>query len=372
MKPALRLPVIATTLALLAAGCATKATTGPQNLSQAKSPLYSIKDVRGEMAIAVSPTGRTLRIAGTTGGLIGAGVDAIANDRYRRKIEEALGDINIGALYEEIIESELNGALSAETTRVQPFGGWSGYPNQRAAEDARFENMYEDGGDILLETRTTYGIVGTQGQLIAKLESKLHLLPSGRQVYDKDIVVALDPIIATMPLGDPTGAAVLPNFSNPRLKAEDDAISQWTEDGGDKLRAEFREALRVSVAALLTDLGVANDADGLYYLGKNALIRKKFDDAEAYFKRALALEPDMVLAKNGLAVNAGLNDDFESAAAQAEAIVADHPDFGPAWFSLAYWYAEELENPTRAKECYARALELGMAPLKKIDKELEK
>ena len=45
-----------------------------------------------------------------------------------------------------------------------------------------------------------------------------------------------------------------------------------------------------------------------------------------------------------------------------------NPDYGPAWYKLAWWYAVKKKDSDTAKPYYEKALELGMPEHKKIEK----
>jgi tetratricopeptide (TPR) repeat protein len=125
-------------------------------------------------------------------------------------------------------------------------------------------------------------------------------------------------------------------------------------------------------AALVCDLGLGEDAVGEYYLGKLAMNRKQFKDAGAHFKRAIELDPGLVDAKNGHAVNLAYNKQLDDAIAVAEQITVEHPDYGPAWFNLAWWYAMKKKDAASAVPCYEKARALGMPPERAIEKQLKK
>ena len=78
--------LVLSTIVCLVTGCATQGPTGPTTVSESASLAYSIKDVRGELLIAVSPTGRAMRIGGTTTGVVGAGIEAPEGDALAHEV----------------------------------------------------------------------------------------------------------------------------------------------------------------------------------------------------------------------------------------------------------------------------------------------
>jgi len=336
-----------------------------------KGPAWSLRTSQSEMIVAVSPARQTLQIAGSSGVLIGAGISAIANAKHRKAVMEALQGYDAGLVFEKRLHTRIREVMGANIERVAPLGSTAGYSSVRDAESARYAALARNGTDLLLDLKMTYGLFGYEGTLVAKLEGGLLDIPAGRAVWRNALVVSSEPILASNKLSDPTkrlGA----NLSSPRLTIEQDAISQWTQDGGAVMRQRFEAAVGGVVSALLVDLGLVKEAEGAYYLGKQALNQKKFDKAEQHFRDALALDPGYTDAKNGLSVKQAHSKDLDQAIASAQAIVASSPEYGPAYFNLAWWHAVEKNDLRAAKPYYNRALLLGMPAEKKIDKLLAK
>ncbi len=80
------------------------------------------------------------------------------------------------------------------------------------------------------------------------------------------------------------------------------------------------------------------------------------------------MRPNYAEARNGLAVNTAHAGDTDKAIALTNALVADAPDYAPAHYNLAWWYAEEKGDLEAARPHYEQARELGLAG----DKDLEK
>ena len=339
-------------------------------IKASKDMVWSLRANQQEMIVAVSPARQTLQILGSTGAILGTGISAIANEKYRLQVEEALKGYDAGKVFEERLTQRLQSVVSGNLQQVNGLESASGYPDLRAAQKARFESLGKDNRDLLLDLRMTYGLFGFEGTLIAKLEGDLHEIPSGHRVWDDVLVVSSEPILASDRLTDPT-KMLSANFSSPRLSVEEGAISQWTGDGGKELRARFEEAVDGVVSAMLTDLGLVNETNGAYFLGQVAMNRKKYDLANTWFDKSLAVDPANLDAKNGKSVNLAHADEVEKAIAIAKEIVSTNPDYAPAQFNLAWWYATKLKDGAQARPYYEKAQALGMSKEKKIDKVLE-
>lgn len=357
-------------ISVIASGCATTPEKGPGALKDAKTPAWSLKANQDEMIVAVSPARQSLQIAGTSAALLGAGIDAIANDKHRKAIRAVLEGYDAGKVFEERIQQRLEAAVPG-VERVAPLGSTAGLQSMKAAHELRYAGIAKKGADTLLDIKMTYGLFGYEGLLVAKLEGSLRRLPKGTELWGNTIVVSAEPILARDKLSDPTNT-LGPNLSSPRLSAADDAIAKWTDDGGKTVRTRFETAVDGGVSALLCDLGLVEEAVGEYYLGKAAMNRKKFDEANAHFEKALMLDPTLDDARNGRAANLAHNNQVDQAIALAEEITASNPAYGPAWFNLAWWYAVEKQDAANAKVCYEKALALGMPSEEKIEKALAK
>jgi len=354
----------------LLGGCVTAQKDRPTSIGTSKTPAWSLRANQEEMIVAVSPARQSLQIVGTSGVLLGAGIDAIANDKHRKAIRTALEGYDAGKVFESRIQERLQ-ASSPALKRVPGVGSTAGKNTIYDAQKQRYTQLAKEGIDTLLDLKMTYGLFGFEGLLVAKLDGTLKLMPEGSELWSDTIVVSAEPILAYEKLSDPTNT-LGPNLSSPRLSANEDAISKWTEDGGKTVRARFEAAVDGVVSALLCDLGLAREAKGEYYLGKMAMNRKKFDEANTHFENALKLDADLADAANGRAVNVAHAKDIDKAIALERALTEAHPDYGPAWLNLAWWYSAEKKDMAAAKECYGKARALGMAEDSRIEKELSK
>lgn len=352
------------------AGCAsTNSVSLREPVSEALSPVWSVKHVPDELVVSVSPAGSSLRIAGTAGTLIGAGIDAVANDRHRRAIREALAGYEPGKSFEAHLASRLEEAYGVKLNRTAPMGSGAGYANLREAEEVRLRTLASDGGDLLLDLRLNYGLYGYEGTLVTKIEGRIVRLPGGKRVWSGAVLASTDPILGINKLRDPTKGQFVPSFSG-GLKVDDEAIGQWTSDGGATIRARFDESAAGTVSALLTSLELADEPSGHYHLGRMALNRKRYEEAQVHFEKTLAVDANDADAMNGLAVTKAHAKDLDTAIELARTLSRSHPDYAPGWLNLAWICGLRGDSNEEGMAAYRRAVELGMGTEEKIEKRL--
>ena len=354
---------------LVIGGCATTSTPAPpETLKNAAKPAWSFHTPHEDIVVAVSPAGKTMRLAGSTGLLLGAGVDATVNAKYRRQVEELLGDLDTNALFEARVQQRLEEAVGAQLVRVSPQTSTAGFSHKRDAQAAFYEQLAKNGHDLYLRTSVQQGLYGPQAMLVAKLRYDVLQLPTGRNVTGDNILIKGAPVLASDSLGDPT-SGVKPDFSA-GLSVDGDAMDQWSAAGDNALKDNLVLLADGLASALLCDLGLADEAMGHYYLGLTAMYGKDFLVAEEHLGRALALDPSSLDALNARAVNMAHNGQVDDAIAAAEELLAHRPDFGPAAYNVAWWLAIGQENGAAARPYYEKALALGMPRNKKIEKSL--
>lgn len=355
---------------LMLAGCAT-APAGPQSMAEAGSPAWSAKAVPNEMQVAVSPAGKSLRVLGSSGMVLGAGADAIVNARFRAPIHQALEGYNAAEVYRGIIKARLEQALNKPVVEVAPMGSTAGAKSIDEAIDARYRALGKKGNDVLLDCVMTFGVYGADGTLATKLDGKLVTLPEGDTLWDNTIVATTEPVLANAKLGDPTNRLGV-NVTNPDFTVDDEKVKRWTADGGAVLKQRFELAANAAVAAMLSDMGLVRDALGEYALGVLLMNKKKFKEAAARFQTALELDPNLIDARNAHAVNMAHNGQIDDAVAAARSLTESSPEYGPAWFNLAYWLAVEKKDASAAQAAYKKAIALGLPKDSQIEKALRK
>jgi tetratricopeptide (TPR) repeat protein len=350
-------------------GCATGPVDRAIGLGDAKRPAWALKATHDELVVAVSPAGKTLRLVGSSGAVLGAGIDALVNEKHRVALREALGDYDPGEVFRQGIRAGLEEVLTQGIEPVAPLGSTAGLDSIRQAEQIRFERLAKRGIDALLDLKMTYGVYGHEGAVVTKLEGRLVQLPRGRKVWENTLVVFPGDILASGKLKDPT-QTLMPDVAAPRLKAAEDAVAQWTADGGKLFRERFEAAVDAVVSALVCDLGLAQETLGEYYLGKLALMRKSFEEAQGHFRNAAELDPALADAKNGLSVALARMDRIDEAIAVAQALTETLPDYGPAHYNLAWWHAIEKGDPAAGKPHYDKARALDMPSDPALEKKL--
>lgn len=367
MRRIIWVPIV---LAVLTAGCATTH-DGATSIGTAKSPAWSAKATPNEMQVAVSPAGKSLRILGSSGLVLGAGADAIVNAKFRAPIHAALEGYDAAEKFKEIVAAKLESVLKSELVEVAPMGSTAGAKSEDEVVKARYAGLAKKGNDTLLDCTMTFGVYGSDGTLAAKLAGKLVTLPDGHRLWDNTIVATTEPVFANAPLGDPTSRMGV-NITNPEFTVDDEKVKRWTADGGAVLKQRFEQAANAAAAAMFVDLGLGDDPAGHYALGVLQMNQEQHKEAAAHFEKAVQLDPSFTDARNAHAVNMAHFGQVDDAIATAKSITEATPDFAPAWFNLAYWYADEKKDGASAQTCYDKAVALGMAKDPSIEKAIRK
>lgn len=363
-------PCMLMVVTLVAAGCAT--TSGPPEITlrEAASPVWSVQHMNEKLQVALSPAGRSLRLAGSAGLVLGTGVDAVVNAAYRDNIREMLGEDDTAAILAEALAERLEEAVGEKLARATPLSTTVGYSSRREAEAAWYEGLECQEYDILLDIRTRHGVYGHDSVLAVRIDARQVAIPSRQTLWSDDIVVFLGPVLAYERLRDPT-SRMSPQIRGARLTVEKDTLGKWREDGR-SLRGDFVQTAEAAAAALVVSLGLAEDAAGEYHLGKCALNEKHFEESLDHFGKAVALKPDYADAHNAISVACAHQGNLDDAIEKAHAITATWPEYAPAFMNLAWWYAMEKDDLPAARPLYQRALELGMDPVKKLGERLSK
>ncbi len=367
----LAVSVLSIAFLVFISGCATTDPNQPTSLQTAKKPAWAAEATPEEMIVSVSPAGKTLRVAGSAGLLLGTGADAVVNAKYRAPIRAALEGYNPAEVFAGIIEQRLEADMNKDIERVAPLGSTAGMNSRQDAVEARYQTLGKNGYDVLLDLVMTYGIYGAEGTLATKLAGRLVTIPDGKVLWDDTLIVTNEPVLANAKLGNPTKRGGI-NITNPDFTVDEAEVNRWTADGGAILKQRFEMAAQDATSALLCALGLEENAAGEYALGELAMNRKDFKEAAGHLEKAGQLDPDNPNIKNTFAVNLAHNNQVEAAIQIAKEITGIHPNFGPAWFNLAWWYAVEKNDPDMAAPYYDKAKSLGMPADKKIDKKIRK
>jgi tetratricopeptide (TPR) repeat protein len=353
--------------AALFAGCASTPSEPPDDLlRQAQQVGWSFKAMPNRFIVSVSPAGGTLRIAGSVGTVIGAGVDETVNDRYRQKLADNLGAYDPAMNFEGRLQRRLVETLGPELEQVRALPSSAGYASLREARQARLESLAKRGYGAVLDLAASFGLYGPEAVLAVKVEGDVYELPRGRRVWGNTLKVTSDPALVYRDLGTSTGGLGL-NLSDPRLSVEKEAVNRWFEDGGEPLRNAFEEAVSGVTSAVLCELGLADEALGRYYLGRMALADGDAEEALADFDRALELGGPSPQVMNTAAVALARLERRAEAIALLGETADQFAAFGPAWMNLAWLLHREGGSTAEARAAYARGLELGQDPVGELE-----
>lgn len=351
------------------AGCvSTSPQQGVETLAQSSSTAWSLDAASSEPAVSVSPAQRSLRIAGSAGNVIGTSITAVANDRYRRMVLDALGEYDPGAQFEAYLVENLTEHVG--DNRVAPLGSIAGYHSRRDAVAARYSRIADLGHDALLDVKMTHGLYGPRAIMAVSLENLMVTLPGGSRRYAREIVAVPGPLLANGANQNPMGG-IMPDFGENLISVEEGAVERWLENGADPYKVTFEQLVYDVTAALLTQLDQVEDARGQYTLGRQALRDGEPEEAVTHFDGALELDPQFTEAASARAVALAEAGRLDQAIAAAEGVLVDAPEYGAAHFNLAWWHAVERGEVEPARVHYAKAQELGMPAAKKIDKALD-
>ncbi|MCK5862719.1 MAG: tetratricopeptide repeat protein [Candidatus Hydrogenedentes bacterium] len=353
-------------------GCSTaRSRHDPDLIRNISHPAFSLVLHQSKITVAVSPIRQTLQIGGAAATVLGAGISAVQDNKNSTRIREALGDYDPCAVFLEKMESGIAPGFIQDVEQVAPPGTTAGYNNAREAQEARLAGLRHTGYDTTLDLDLSFGIYGPRGILAVKAKGKLFDVQTGRLLWRNDIVWYSVDLFTDVQWHDPMQRAT-PNITAPRLSTEKDAISQWTQENAAVLRNSFEQAVDAVSAAILTDLGLRETPEGLYTLGAYLLLNKKYAAAAENFRAALNLTPNMPEAVNGLAVALAKNKQVEDAIVLNEKLLKAYPDYMPGHYNLAWWYAVDKKNPELARPHYEKAIDLGIAPSRRLKKKMEK
>ncbi len=360
--------VLACALTVLAAGCATTPLETP--LHPGTGPVaWSLRGAEDDMVVRISPAGKTLRLAGSAGTLVGGSVDALVNDRYRQRLADAAGDWDSAGAVASIVTARLAAALGDGLLRVPPPGTTAGSASIREAAQARYHALNRQGLDTLLDLSMSHGLYGPEAQPLVVLDARLVDLREGRVVWHRELMAGTSPVLTTDPLRNPTGR-LRPTLADPRLRVDAAAVEALARNGAAPLKREIAAAAEAATAMLLTALQIEESGEGRYHLGRAGLLAKDFAEAVRQFERALELHPGYPEAMNALAVTWARQGNLERAVELGRDLADAVPDFAPAHYNLAWWLAEQGET-AEAKAHYKAAQQLGLGMDPQLERRLQ-
>lgn len=357
-----------TCLFALANGCATSPRLQEPNvIRQAQNPVWSVKTNQEQLIVSVSPVGQTFQLLGTSAAMVGGGVSAVVDARYDRALAPILAEYDPEAVFIERLTAKLREAFGPQLELTRPFGSATGFSSRNEAASARLEELGRQGHDLALDLTLLYGIYGTGAHLVAGVDGVAYEIAQQDKVWDDHIIATTEPVLGTERLRDPTARSMRPQF---QLTADEDVIAKWTQGDGAYFREQYDQLIAGATAAVLASLGFEAGADGHYYLGKSDLFKGREEQAVNQLEYALELDPGHVRAWNALAVALGRQDEWEQAATASRRATEVDPDYGPGWYNRA-WIQTHLYDFHAARDAYKRAMELGVAPSREIEKALE-
>lgn len=362
-------PFIFLILLVIITGCAaTKPGIDPNVIKNAVTPAYSIGIHQPNIVVAVSPVRQTMQIGGSIPTVLGAGISAIQDGRYSERIQAVSEGYDFNQVFLDMLSEDLNQLLGDSLKTVMPKGTSAGYHNAREAREARLEALRKNDLDLVLDLKYSYGIYGPEGILITRIAGELTDVPSGKVLWRNTVSNYSLELFTDLRWRDPT-QRMTPNYFSPRLTSADDAIDQWIVGNGEHLRQSYEASVRATLAALFTELNLENSSAGQYVLGVQSLLDKDYDKAEAHLNAAWELSPEnQADLHNALAIALARNGKVNKAIEILEGLVETEPEYLPARYNLAWWYAVEEKQPEKAQSHFDKAVELGARPSRRLER----
>jgi len=367
----IRLAVVAAVLSVaVMTGCATTRPTVTEALAAADTTAWAVKGAGDELTVSVSEAGRTIKLIPRVGKVAAISVDAMVNDKYRVAIREALEDYDL----EEVFVSKLRDGLEQNAphrlAQVGPLTSTVGYHTAQDAQAARLKRLGKEGVSVLMDVDVDYGVYGAEFEMRVTLAASVVSVPEGRRIWRGKVPVVIGPLLADMKSNNILEQHIS-GLTDPQLKVDKDAMVELTGDDAALLKGQFEECVAAAVSALLCDMGLADEALGRYYLGRRAFQDQDYEEATDHFRRAQTLGAASMDVRNDLAVTHARLGRVDEALDSAKQILNEDPEYTPALFNLAWWYAFDKEDLDTARRYYEQALAAGMAPSKKLEKVLE-
>lgn len=333
-------------------------------------PAWSVNFSPERLVVSVSPTRQTLQIGGSAATLVGAGVDTVVNDRYRQDLETAIGGYDPLKVLEDALERGLSTATGRDVARVAPMGTAARYTSVREAEHARLDELNSGGHESVIDLKGMAGVFTEDALLVMKISGEAFNTHSKREIWDDTVLFTAEPALLSNKPGDPT-SRLMARVTSPKLTTEEDKLERWLANGGEEFRSEFDRGAERVVAGLLQSLGFEESLDGTLVLARTALEMKDEDRALELYESAIENGDRTETALNGRIVALARAKQWDDAVAAAKDLTTVYPQYGPGWLNLAWLLAVEKKDADAARPAYEKALELGMAPVKKIDKRLK-
>lgn len=337
--------------------------------TETASPAWSFDATPERLVVSVSPTRRSLQIAGSYPAAVGAGVDSVVNDRYRQELNEALGSYDMLTELELHLGRALQSAYGSDITKVPPMGTAAGHESVKQAEQARLDNFARSGHSAIIDLHSTVGLFTEDAHLVVKVWGEGIDIATGRTVWKDTILYTAGPALLAQKPGDPT-QRLTPTYTDIELSTNQEMLDRWIANGGAELKDAYRDALSGVTDALLQSLDAGGTPEGAVVLARSALEQKNEERALGLYTSAISRGHRSTAALNGMVVALARLGRTGEATAAAKTVVSEYPEFGAGWLNLAWLYAVEQKDAEAARVPYERARELGMHPVKKIEKRL--
>lgn len=354
---------------LLLSGCATSKLPVSQALRETPKSAWALGGASDELAIEVSPAGRTIKMIPRVGGVLGTTVDAVVNDKYRVAVRDALGDYKLGEVFVAKLEKRLKESLPESLTHIGPLTSTAGFQTRKEAQTARLERLAKSGVGVLLDLDVDYGLYEADFQMRMWLAGSATETSGRRVLWRNTIPLTLGPLMADYRFTNLIDKK-LSGLTDPQMAVEKDAVVKLTSGDAALLKQQFEQLADGAVSALMCDLGLADEALGHYYLGRKAFQEKEFGEASTQFVRALELDPGNKDIANDLSVTYARGGDIKKAIETAANILATDPAYGPVHYNLAWWYAFDEKDVEKARTHYEKAKAAGVPPSEKLDEAL--
>jgi len=342
-----------------------------QALRDSKQTAWSIRGEKQEFKVSVSPAGKVIGMIPEVGGALATGVDFVVNDHYRVQIREALGSYDLSGFVRSCLEKRLNEFSPQGLREVRPPGNTTGFNNDRDAELARLQTLRASGVNLLLDLQVKYGIYDEGFDIKVDIEGKLVDIQKKKRLWMGHIPTVGEAFLADVKFENFI-LKQIPYIHVPKFVAQEDELKRITDNNGAILKKEFEKAVEGGISAVLTDMGLADEAAGHYFLGRRAFQNKRYGRAQEQLVRAVELDHSLIDARNDLSVTYARLGAPDSAIEYAGKILKDAPDYGPALYNLAWWNAFEKKNGAEAKRYYDQAVAKGLPPSKKLEKQISK
>ena len=323
-----------------------------------------------EFVVSVSPVRQTLQIIHSSARLAGAFISEVQNDKFRKKLQDAVGELNVPMEFKQKYLKSLEDVLGRKVEEVPPMGSSAKYSSEHEARLARIRTLKNRGYDVLIDVKLTAGIYGPEGEMFFRLGGTVTDLKGEKTLWRGEVIVSSE--CKEMKITLPFKTYFNPfksNYFSPRLTIADDALTRWTNDNG-KNYFEFKEeGIDLAIEGFFTALGLKETAKGWFGLGMTQIYKGKWKKALEYFDKAVSLEPENVIINNAKVVALYRTKKVDEAIDLGEKIVegVSTSERMFVYYNLSYIYAKKKKDLGKAKEYYQKYLQLGGEPDKRFN-----